>query len=399
MSSVVTLLPLVLVALVLALVVGRRLGGMLGRLLPLAVVVRFLGSTARYEVIERFYNGVGDSKRYFAYGAIHARDIARGDFSFLAPLDHGHWWGTRFIEHVSAFVIVLVGENIRAGFFVFALFSLTGLALTVLAFRNSGRDERRYAYWLLLWPSLCFWPTSMGKDAVMIFALGLCVYGYVGVKGKIKPFALLLGIGVATCIRPHIAVIISFALLVAELPKTKTRTSKFRRMVVIGVGITTAMIGLSQFGLDVSDLEGIQERFETDSSRTLKGGSAIGATTGILAIPMAFVNSLMRPFPWEAHHVFALFASLEVWAFWLFVLVRRRALRKALRDWRGDRMMRIGFPLGILLAFFYGMAMSNLGIIARQRVVILPFLFILVSLRLKVAKRAHLRRPRIGAVR
>lgn len=396
MSDLLTFLPFAVLSVFGGSVIGRALGGAVGRLLPWAVVARLLGSVARYEVLERFYSGVGDAKRYFGYGVIHAASLRSLDFSFLAPPETRHWWGTRFLENLSAFVVLLVGDNIRSAFLAFALMSLAGATLCALAFRNAGHDERAYAGWVLLWPSLCFWPSSIGKDAVMMLGIGLCVYGYVGLRGRLRLLPLGLGVALLTCIRPHIAVIVGFALIAAELlGNTDREGGWWRGLLMAGLGAAAAVIGLSQFGLDVSDLEGIQEQFERGAARTAKGGSAITPSSGVAAIPMALVNCLMRPFPWEAHHVFALFASLEVWAFWAYVGIRRRALREALVGWRQDRMVRFSLPVGLLLAFFYGLAMSNLGIIARQRVVILPFLFVLVALRKQAVREAT---PAVGPV-
>ncbi len=382
MANLATFLPFAVLCLLGGTLVGRAIGGSVGRLLPWALVARLLGSVARYEVLERFYSGVGDAKRYFGYGMIHAADLRSLDFSFLAPPETRHWWGTRFVENVSAFVVLLVGDNIRSVFLAFSLFSLAGATLCALAFRNAGHDERGYASWVLLWPSLCFWPSSIGKDAIMMLGVGLAAYGYVGLRDRIRLVPLGLGVALLTCIRPHIAVLVGFALVAAELlGSTQRQGGWWRVSLMVGLGVAAAVIGLSQFGLDVSDLEGIQEQFEAGAARTAKGGSAIARSTGLAAIPMALVNSLMRPFPWEAHHVFALFASLEVWAFWTYLMLRRKALRAALMGWRQDRMLRFSLPVGLLLAFFYGLAMSNMGIIARQRVVILPFLFVLVAIR------------------
>ena len=379
MDSFATFFPFAILCVIASVFVGRRLGGVIGRLLPVAMVARVIGSTARFEVLQGFYDGVGDAKRYFGYGMLHTSEIWAFDFGFLFD-DHRHWWGTRFLENLSAFVVAIVGQNIRSGFLAFSVFALAGVTLAALAFRNAGHDEKRYAWWVMLWPSLCFWPSSMGKDAVMMLGIGLAVYGYVGRRGRISLAPLLVGVTVLTCIRPHIAVLVAFALIAAEILQ-KSASGWGRRSLLVGLGLGAAAIGLSQFGLEMSDLEGIQETFEAGAARTLRGGSAIETTAGLTAIPMAFVNTLLRPFPWEAHHVFALFASLEVWAFWVYVIVRRKDLRAALMEWRQDRFIRFGVPVGLLLAFFYGLAMSNMGIIARQRVVILPFLFIFVAIR------------------
>lgn len=376
------MLPVGLLSVLVAAAVGRRIGGTIGRLLPFGAAARVVGGVARHQVNEVFYNGSGDSKRYFAYGATHASDVWSLDFGFLVA-DDARWWGTRFIENLSAFVIALVGENILSGFVVFAMFSLAGVTLLALAFRSvrGEKEERLFASLLLLWPSLWFWPSSMGKDAVMLLGVGLTVFGYVGRGERVAVGALVAGFTILTCIRPHVAAIVAGGMVAAELLRARAggKMSWFRRLSLVSIGVAGGATALSQFGLDITDVEGIEETFDRYSGQTSTGGSMIGSSSGGTAVAMALVNSLMRPFPWEAHHIFALFASIEVWALWTYLWARRRTFGPVLRRWRSDRLLRVGVPVGLLLAFFYGLAMSNLGIIARQRVVILPFLFMLIA--------------------
>lgn len=377
------MLPFGLLCVLVAAIIGRRIGGTIGRLLPYGAAMRVVGAVARHQVNELFYNGSGDSKRYFAYGAVHSKDLWSFDFSFLLPSDDVRWWGSRFIDNLSAIVIALVGENILSGFVAFAMFSLVGVTLIALAFRSARGMEQEsvFATMLLLWPSLWFWPSSMGKDAVMMLGLGLTIFGYVGRGERFLVGPMAGGFAILACIRPHVAAIVMGGIVAAELLRARGGggLSWLRRMALVSIGLAGATMAMSQFGLDITDVEGMEETFERYSGKTAQGGSAIEASSGSAAIAMALVNSLMRPFPWEAHHIFALFASVEVWALWGYLWARRKTFGPVLREWRSDRLLRVGIPVGLLLAFFYGLAMSNLGIIARQRVVILPFLVMLVA--------------------
>ncbi|HXK17611.1 MAG TPA: hypothetical protein VNG33_07405, partial [Polyangiaceae bacterium] len=136
--------------------------------------------------------------------------------------------------------------------------------------------------------------------------------------------------------------------------------------------------GLKQMGLGDADLEGVQEHFEFRAGQTEQGGSRIEKSSGVLAIPMAFVTILTRPFLWEARGV-ALLSSLEITLFWGIVWLRRRTAWALVKNWRQSAFTRFGAAFSFGISLMYGLAFANLGIIARQRAVILPYLLTLVT--------------------
>jgi hypothetical protein len=119
------------------------------------------------------------------------------------------------------------------------------------------------------------------------------------------------------------------------------------------------------------------------------GGSEVeAATVGLAGIPIALVNILLRPFPWEARNLMMLITAIEIAAFWGIVWFRRRTLLHALRHWRHDRLLRVAIPFILLYAITLGMVMGNMGIIARQRIFLFPFLFLLLEAVPRPAARA-----------
>lgn len=366
----------------------------LRNLLLLGVLLRVVGSTLRLEVIDQAYGGFSDAKGYFNWGLIYSSNIADLDFGFIfsPPGPNERWWGTQFVRCVSGFGVLFTGSNIRAAFLLFSLFAFAGLVLCVAAFGRvfSQDDQLRYGRWVLLWPSLWFWPSSIGKEALMLFAIGLLVFGYVG--GGTSRNWLVLGIGLtlAAAIRPHVAALLAVAVTFSEFfqPGSLLNARRITGAAVAAlVGVYTVVSSLSQLGIEEIDIEGIQEEIEFRSDNTVKGGSAIAQVGGPLAVPMAFTNVLIRPFPWEARGL-SIFSSLEVLTFWIVVLGRRRHWPSVLSKWRVNAFLRVGLPFALGLTFLYGITFANLGIIARQRVAVFPFLFTLLALtRLGAAER------------
>jgi hypothetical protein len=383
-------IALSLLVVILAAAVARRVAPWLpAQLLVAAVVLRVVGSTARHEVIFRFYNGLGDAVRYFEEGLVISGWIRSFQLNPLSPgfwFSGTRWWGTQFLIKTSGVVVTFLGPSLRGEFLVYALASFGGLfAIAVAIRRTQPRPEShlRFAAWLWLWPSLWFWPASVGKEAILMLAIGLATLGYTGDGKGIRWLTFLAGVGLAFCLRPHVAAVIAFSALVAYWLGTWERVTVrriFETVAALALTIVALMGMREQLGLADADLEGMREFVQYRAAQTLQGGSNIGAPTlGPAALPVAFINVWMRPFPWDVHNATSAFAAIEILAFWGLAWHRRRAVRLALARWRQHRLLRFGLPMVVVYTVMIGITFGNLGIIARQRVLVLPFMILLLA--------------------
>ena len=359
------------------------------KLLLLAVGLRIVGSTARYEILFRFYDGLGDAVRYYHEGL----ELARGlwgfgtsvlSLSYWVP-QFGQWWGTLFLVRISGAVLSVIGPTMRGEFLVFSLFSFLGLYAIATAFHETGLDRTRsllFAGLIWLWPSLWFWPSSVGKEAVIMLAVGLVTLGYVGRNDSIRWLPFAAGLGLAFCIRPHVAAVLAISAMAAHWISGWGRLTPRRLLesVVAVILVVLAFNGMrAQFGLADADLEGMVEFVQYRSGQTLAGGSEIHAVPlGPQGLPLAFVNVWMRPFPWEAHNMTAAIAAVELVIFWFIVWRQRRGVLFTLRNWRHHRMLRFSVPLLLVYTLMIGLTFANLGIIARQRAPMFPFMIALL---------------------
>jgi hypothetical protein len=153
----------------------------LRNLILLAFVVRAAGTLLRHWVIFDYYDG-GDAILYYQIGESYADMIWSFDFSFLSPSQwlYDRWWGTQGVLLISGFILTLIGPTVRGEFLLMSTLSLGGLLLYCKTFQRNlpNSDLKQYAAWILLWPSLWFWTSSIGKDAIILFASALAIYGY-----------------------------------------------------------------------------------------------------------------------------------------------------------------------------------------------------------------------------
>ncbi len=374
-------------ALLMASAFGRRPGQWFpAQLLMAAVALRILGSTARYEIIYRVYRGLGDAILYYQHGLEFRRQFLNFEtspFSLSYWAEGPNWWGTSFMDRLSGVAVSMIGPTMRGEFLFFSLVSFIGLYLIAASFREvqPGAAAVDYTRWMWVWPSLWFWPASVGKESVILLAIGLTVRGYVGRRGHVNWFVFAMGLGLSFCLRPHVAAVLACSAVIARWLGGGEKVTPRRiieGIIILPIAIL-ALIGMfRQFGLEQVDLEGISEFVQYRSGQTLQGGSNIGAAGfGPLGVPIAFINVWMRPFPWDVHNMTSLFAAVEMALLWWLIWQRRNAVKLALRSWRKHRLLCFALPFLVAYTLLIGMAFGNLGLIARQRSPVFPFVLML----------------------
>lgn len=358
---------------------GRRLW----LVLAVGIVVKLLGSMARYQVIFGAYEGNADAGVYYSAGLEIARGLWRLDPSSLLAQGSPPW-GTAFLRQVTGVLVSISGPSTQATFVLFAALAFLGVVLFASSYnRIPGSNPTAYLAWLVLWPSMLFWPSSIGKEAFLIFCLGLAVWGYSRFPRPVSWPALIGGLLLAGMVRPHIAGVAAVAMAAGAIMvrgRGLTGTWYFQAVVwVVAMGVT---VYLSAGALGIESAETAVDLVEQQAAGSNIGDSAAGdISISPLQIPSALLRALFRPFVWEANSPFMLVAALEVLVLVGLMVWRRRELWASLREWRHHRL--IGFSLSFVLLYsvMLGFAVSNLGILARQRVLLLPMLLLLLQRR------------------
>jgi hypothetical protein len=364
----------------------------IANLLWWAFGLKMLASVPRYIIAFDLYDGTADANSYSRIGAVLARQFRDGQLT----VDLGKpVQGTGFIEILTGVVYSITGATTVGGFFVFSAFGFWGLYLFHRAFVRSfpDGDHWRYARLVFLLPSLLFWPSSIGKEAWMCLGLGVVTYAasrmLTGARGGV--WMLAVGALMLNTVRPHVAAIAVFSIFVAYLVRRPPKrafgpapTGKLVVVFLLGLSMVYAVGQLEQFfGVDEFNQDAVQTTLNEVQRQTGQGGSQFvedsGTNLSPSRFPLAFVNVMFRPFPWQATNPQALVSAVE--ASFLFVLV--------LSSWRSlltAASSLVQRPYLVLcgvytVLFVYGFSsFSNAGILVRQRVQVLPFVLVLVCL-------------------
>lgn len=356
-------------------------------LLTAAFAVKVVGSLARYLALVYLYGGVGDANRYHRAG-VRAYEMVRAlDFSFLQP----PFLGTPSVDYAPAFLYALIGPTMLGGFLAFAMAAFTGTWLFYRAHRIAFPDGHHRLYFLLLFflPAMWFWPSSIGKDALIVFGLGMATYGLAQLNRRFSVAAaieVLAGGGIAYVVRPPVAAIFVVAAVVGFLIRPGGHRSPFSRPVawlVAGPFVVAGLILLvrqtGEYLFQERNVQTIGEYLE-HSRENLSGGSQFSAPIpeSPAGIAQATVTVLFRPFPWEVGSPLGVLAGVEgLIVLGVFAVRLRAGIRAILTRWRGGTIVAVVISAGGIIVALTGIA--NFGLLLRQRAQLLPFFFMVFT--------------------
>jgi hypothetical protein len=360
----------------------------LSRLLTWSLVLHLLAAPAQIWVVVHIYHNVADWNGYTHQGALAAANYRHFDFSNAGT-------GIRKIVNdgsvsvADGIVMTFVGSNLMATFFVFAWLAFIGGILYFRAFTMTfvGADHRRYALLILLLPSLLFWTADVSKEAIMFFALAVIVYGMARVFSR-RPGGYLIilpGVLIGFLIRPNELLLLAGAFAVGMVLRAVTRSERG--------GLLRQVLSLCFCGLLLFVCYAETEHYLTHGGQTLSSqlqntnahNADAGASGGIpysqdpATYPRDVYEVMFNPLPFNFHGKGELVAAIENTILLIVLLRSFRQLRIVPRVSvaRPYVMMCLVYSVGWIYVFA---ALGNLGLIERERTLMLPFLLVLLCI-------------------
>ena len=353
-----------------------------------SLAVKALFTVVRYIVIFNVYGGNADASRYHEVGAGLVSKWRHGSISFGGVLPIAR--GTPFIERLTATVYSVIGPSKFGGFLVFSWFSWMGLVLFAKAMDVGypGADSRRYRLGVLFLPSLLFWPSSLGKEAWMVFMLGLGSYGVARllnhrIGGATITAAGLVGAG---AVRSHVSAVVVAALAGAFIVRSRRGDDVVFGSVLNVLGMVGIVVVLS-FAVSRagSELGGESQNqvgsiLNRTAAQTLEGGSTFESVraNSPAQYPLALFTVLFRPTLLEVRNATQLQAAAETT---LLAIIACRSWRRLVRLPRVmlSNSYLLFATLYVAIFCFAWSSIGNFGILARQRTQVLPFLLLLFA--------------------
>jgi hypothetical protein len=336
-----------------------------------------------FNVVEK-----ADARAYDTVGTQIAERFLDGNFDpgLESLLD------TNFIRLLTGLIYTVIRPSVIAGFLIYAWLAFWGTFFFYRAFVLAVPNgyHRSYARWLFFMPSILFWPSSIGKESWLMFGLGIAAFGAAKLlTERVVPGLVLAGIGVglAALVRAPIAVVLGAGIVVGGVlrrPSHRLRElGPIAKIATVAIFAGLAMVlaitmqdYLGRSGFDDPSFDALVAESER---LTGTGGSEFSpvSLTNPAGAPLAIVTVLFRPFLVEANTMEAIGTSIEASILLLFCVIRFRSFFAAFRSIRRVPYVAVAIIYlgGSIVALS---AVANFGIIARQRVLIYPMLFVLM---------------------
>ena len=336
-----------------------------------------------------------DSKAYFTRP--HREDW--GWFDFFGT-------STTFIDFLSYPFINFLGFNYEMMMVLFAWIGYLGFVYAYLFFRENIPVKITVfknfdlLSLILFFPNMHFWTASLGKGAPIF--LGLMLFAYAIKNPKSRLVTLILGSILIYYIRPHVFLFVAVGTVLGYM-SGKEKIS-FGKKLFIYITLIGGLVLVQDTILGVAGLEGSEdlvegfEDFSADRSESLSE-SGSGVDMSSYPLPLKLFTFWFRPLFFDAPGILGLITSVEnLMYLLLFFKVLKKDFIKFIKN--SPIAVKMSLVVFLLASFAMTFVMSNLGIIMRQKSMVMYFAFFVIYYYLaqkkydKIIKMKKLRRVR-----
>lgn len=348
---------------------------------------------------------------YYSYTIFNNSD---SKLYFDRPQTEGRSWfdffgtGTTFIDFLSYPFINFLGFNYEMMMLLFAWFGYLGFVYAYLFFRENIPIKIKVfknfdlLTLILFFPNMHFWTASLGKGAPIF--LGLMMFAYAIKNPKSKLFPLIVGSLLIYYIRPHVFMFIAVGTVLGYM-SGKEKIS-FGKKLFIYIALIGGLVLVQDTILGVAGLEGSEDVVGdfTDFSETRSeslGTSGSGVDMSAYPLPLKLFTFWFRPLFFDAPGILGLITSLEnlVYLLLFFKILKKDFLKFIVNS---PVLVKMSLVVFFLTSFAMTFIMSNLGIIMRQKSMVMYFAFFVIYYylaekkynRTVKLKRMHLRRAK-----
>ncbi len=324
---------------------------------------------------------------YYAYAQFNNSDsIAYYLQAQLAQYSWFDWFGTSttFIKFLSWPFINFLGFSYEMTMLLFSWFGYIGFLYAYLFFRENIPIKIKvfgnidFLTLVLFLPNMHFWTASLGKGAPIF--MGLMMFAYAIGNPKRRWGTLILASIIIYYIRPHVFLFVAAGTVLGYM--TGREKISFWKKTLIYVGMIGSLILvqdtiLGMAGLDESGnlVEGFEDFSEDRAGALSTSGSGVNMSN--YPLPLKLFTFWFRPLFFDSPGILGLIVSVEnlIYLLLFFKILNKDFLSFLKKSPVSVKMSLTTFFLASLAMAF---VMSNLGIIMRQKSMVMYFLFFVI---------------------
>ncbi|APG60669.1 hypothetical protein [Christiangramia salexigens] len=324
---------------------------------------------------------------YYLYALGHPSD-SKKYFSRVFNTEHSwfHFFQTEthFIDFLSYPFIRYLGFNYEMMMVLFTWVGFLGFVYAYLFFKENITLKikifKRIDFLLLILflPNMHFWTASLGKGAPIF--LGLMLFAYAIKQPQSRLLTLSLGSLLVFAIRPHMLLLIAAGSIIGVL-MSKHSISWQEKSVFIAA-CTGLMFLFHEPILEVVKLNNSDNLYKdfmafTSNRAEDLAESGTGVNMTEYSLVEKFFTFWFRPLFFDAPGIFGVIVSIEnlIYLF-LFAKIFRLKFFRFLKN--APANVKASLALFIITSFAMTFIMSNLGIIIRQKTMIMYFMFFVI---------------------
>jgi len=357
-----------------------------------SVGLRLITAIIMYLFIIPYYASINSSDIvvYHAQGEIIADQIRSGAFS---EIDIGI--GSPVVGLFFGCIYACFGPHLWIMSIVYLAISIGGVWCWKKAIRarSSGRNPSiAYEAYAMLSPGVALWTVLPGKDGIVFLGLGYLLMTMT--KRTLRPgsSAIRSAIGVALvfAFRPHVGLVLMGSMLAAAL--VRRRPTNIHSAIIQAAGVLAAMvmfvlalpIAMQYANIKDLDVEAVGRRIAESGTANATGGSLMVTVAGttltevLQDLPRGAMMILFEPYPWEVANIAQFLVSLENFVLLGLLILGLKQFAKNMARIRTDYVLAVSLFAAIGLLVILS-PLANIGLIARQKIQLLPFLMILLT--------------------
>lgn len=291
--------------------------------------------------------------------------------------------GTPFIDFLAWPFINYLGFSYEMMMVLFAWLGYWGFVFFYIVFRENLRFKHTLqgidlVSLIIFLPNMHYWTASLGKGSFIFLGLGMALYGLSRLKSR--KIALLIGLLIIYHVRPHVFFLMCVAIL-AGLVTAREKVPWYQKLLVFaGVGVSVFFLYddvMAFANLDSENLFASFDQFSSHRSVELaKAGSGIDISG--YPLPLKLFTFWFRPLFVDAPNPIGVIVSFEN-MFYLWMAASLFSGNFIRFMGKSTALVKTCAVVFLATSFALSGTLSNLGIIIRQKSMVMYFfLFILL---------------------